>query len=291
MPCNTTPSELKVSVIKEHGIKNYEKTFEYEDFDRTTKSYFDVLMLIASQTDRIVLTDILTNHLDMAENIRNENDVNKFISAINRKYNIEILLPNEVSKNWEAISNLIIETLYKNNIDLRQFILNEFVVESDNTEPHTLTPDEGNNLEILFFNWLGYFSINDIDKQIYPQMKANFVTNVIGVEISTDIIQCWNRKENKKSKPQQAVILAQLKKMGMTYSNVDKFNQTEIQSICSSTYKIRGTNILFSFSNAKFESTENEDSGTDSNKFALRIDTATFQIPYKKGWIMRKEET
>ncbi len=189
-PCNVSTPELGVRIMKQHKIKQYKASFDYENFDRTAKSYLDILMLISGVAEKDFLTVFLSNHFV------GKNNITEFIHSINDRYNIAIPtnIPGKFPYNsWETNAITIVDTLYNNNVSLKEFILNEFVLAEDdaNGTSHILTPDEGENLENLFVKWLGYFSINDIDNQIYPQMKVNFGTNVIGIEISTDIIQRW----------------------------------------------------------------------------------------------------
>jgi len=135
----------------------------------------------------------------------------------------------------------------------------------------------------------------------YGDIIASFQTSQIGIELSTDIIQNWSNTKKKNKKPQFATILANT--MEVMYSNSDNL-RIYIDNICPSIYEISGSNMLFSFSNARFESSLSpysdkyvviydmgkqfvlEKNANYPDYSGFQIDSATFQIPYKKKQIV-----
>ena len=290
-PCNISNQEIEIDVLCNHDIERYEPNFDYENFDRTAKSYFDALKTIVTKKREVTMKEILYKFLRKKSYFwydDNYHSLPEYISRVNTEYNIEIPM---IQHNYykDTAVTAIIKVLQENDINFEDFTFNEFVLQKNLEDPkHTVTEREVANLGDLFDEWLGntwWNTISKMDKLIYPVKIAVFHTKQIGIEISTDIIQHWDNAKNKKSKPQKSVILANLSE-SLKYSNIDGL-EVYIKSICPSVHKISGTDILFSFSNARYgRFADWEEKYPDL--YGLMINNATFQIPYKKGWIMAK---
>jgi|GEM_PF-2583935 len=289
---NFTPSncnkEFEIFTFRKEGVLWYNPDYEddyYKNFDRTAQSCFDMLILITGISTEEILTEALEKHIvEMTENWELDDYSPEYIRKINSKYNIEIPMPNDSSYvSWNSITNAIIETLQENDIDLKDFTLNEFVfLDSENNANDIISQSEFFKLNDLFYKWTGQITIDNIERAISPANRVTFDTKQIGIELSTNIIKHWDKKENNKSEPKQVLILVNLNEP-VKYSNY-KGIELNIRSICPAAYKISGTDILFSFSNAQINPLWHE----YLDLFALRIAEATFQIPYKNCWIMAK---
>lgn len=249
-PCTDEKNifELPVTVNYTHGIKKYIPDFEYNEFDHTAKSYLNVFMNIAGIEEEELLGKVLFDYTVV--------DLGEFISRINQQYKMQIKLDEESTE--ESIKR-IIEELQKKNINLNDFVLNEFILSEKTT--HKIDNTEAEHFEMIFSKWLGNFTIDGIDKGIiYPKINANFTAKNIGLDISENIIRRWDALKNKSATDKngkfiQATILADVS--GVKYSNIDGFSAS-MENICFTRSEITGTGILFSFSKAILTSSNEE---------------------------------
>jgi hypothetical protein len=241
-PCTDEKNifELPITINYVHSIKKYIPDFEYKDFNHTAKSYLNVLINIAEIEEEELLGKVLFDYSEI--------DLKDFITKINQEYKTQIILN---GKSKEERIKEIVKELKEKKFNINDFVLNEFIL-SEKTI-HKINDTETQQLEIIFSEWLGYFSIDDIEKgMIYPKIDANFTTKNIGIDISENIIRRWNGLKNKpvtdkSGKFIPASILADVSEV--KYSNNEGFS-VSMNNVCFTPSEITGTGIMFLFSNA-----------------------------------------
>lgn len=239
--------EVPIKIDYKHSIRKYNPTFDYEEFDKTAKSYLDVILNFVEVREEEILNKVLFGD----EMI----DILPFISSINAKYQTEIKFN---SLNEEESIAIILSELQKKDIDFSDFILNEFIL--SDTSNHIINEDEKIKLENIFRYWLGFFSVDDFDEMIYPQISVIIETRSINIEISENIIRRWNPVKNKPLKDKYGNyittnILAEIPKL--KYSTSDGLN-VFIKDVCINRTEIAGTSILLHFTNASLISSLNK---------------------------------
>ncbi len=239
--------ELPINIIYEHSIKEYISDFDYELFDRTAKSYFEVILNIIGDKKEEILYNVLY--------IYEKKDIQSFISNINSKYHTKIEL-DSLSKD-NNISNILAE-FERKNVDFSNFILNEFILTENSN--HIINDDEKDRMLNIFNDWFGYITIESIDKIIYPQINATFENKNINIEIDKNIIRKWDTLKNKpmkmgKSKCISTNILAEIS--SFKYSTSDGVD-IQINNLCVNQSEITGTGILLNFSNGYLISSQKQ---------------------------------
>lgn len=231
--------ELPITINYEHSINKYISDFDYELYDRTAKSYLEVLLNIIGVRDEEILNKVLFNY-EMT-------GIQPFISTVNSKYNTEIKL--DSLNQEESIANILSE-LKSKNIDFVDFLLKEFIL-TDNSN-HIINDNEQYRILNIFSEWLGNVTMESIDKIIYPQISAAIDAKSIIIEINEDIIRRWDPLENKpmKAKNGNSIptnILAETSSLKYSTSyGLDVF----IKDVCINRTEIAGTGILLNFNKA-----------------------------------------
>lgn len=247
-PCATTNigTELPIKVNYEQNIKKYIPGFDEDSFDRTATAYTNVLLRIAGVDDKDILHKLLFNYMT--------DDINSFISKINATYGLTITTN---AGNEEKLVEDILKGLDSKKIAFADFIVTQFV-QTDNL-PHPLNEKEELALIDIFSDRIGGFSVETLNRFIYPQVRASIDTKKIGIEIDEKIIRRWDGIKKKPLTDQNgkfipANILADVPSLG--YSTQDGINVT-LKDVCFTHSEITGTGILLNFNKATLVTVSN----------------------------------
>ncbi|NJN77772.1 MAG: hypothetical protein HC803_05110 [Saprospiraceae bacterium] len=250
-------------------ISQYVNNFEYEDFDHTVESYFEILAISRLSTDENLLHKALFNYelLDLAT----------FITSVNQRYILDIQLEEETE---EAFVRRFLDILRRNRIDVYAFVLDEFIRTEKGS--HVINEAEKRNME-------RFFTIYDFDKLKYvinPQINMTLKTKYVGIEINAKIIRQWDGINNKPMKGNlPPIILGSVE--NVTFSTEDGL-ETDLQKVCFSRSEITETGILIKpFSDeVDLVTTANdyryfENESDELGEFSgLLIKRANFTIPF-----------
>jgi hypothetical protein len=232
--------ELPITINYEHSINKYISDFDYELFDRTTKSYLEVLLNIVGVREEEILNKVLFNY-EMTE-------IQPFISTVNSKYHTELKL--DSLNEEESIANILSE-LKSKNVDFSDFLLKEFIL-TDNSN-HIINDDEQYRMLNIFSEWLGNITMESIDKIIYPQISATIATKSINIEINENIIRRWNPLRNEPMKEKNGNFISTnilTETSSLNYSTSDGLD-VFIKDVCLNSTEIAGTGILLNFNKAQ----------------------------------------
>lgn len=245
-PCQKdNETEVPLSIVYTHSIKKYDRGFEHESFDRSAKSYLEVLMEMAGIDEDDLLEQCLFHSSVL--------DLPAFIKKINKRYGTTIVLAED---DEEATLQHIQQGLAQKKIALLDFILQEFVFSNGATKTHPITKDEGAKLEEAFGAYLGHFTIQDLDRIIYPRIVATIEIPHLGIELNNKLLHRWDalRKQplvDKKGIPLAPTILAELDPKSPLQFESDKGIRQPLHRVCFTRSEIAGTGILLHFSKAR----------------------------------------
>ena len=182
---NTT--EVTISVEYHWEIVKYISGFNISSFDFTGKSFFDILFKIANTTfDDFLYKTILTFHIDEIDSIQT------FVDTFNANHAPTVLQklndPDPIIVIADLINQLNVESIDIFELVSEDYLANDFLKLREGTGNVTDIELYFSNLNILFQNWLGNFSIKDIEKLLIPQLSASINDLSVALEFPRSIL-------------------------------------------------------------------------------------------------------
>lgn len=232
-----------------------------KDFDYSAFAYFDYLTsgtnMREGKKPNIVLKEILEEQFFYDDD--NSNDFKLFIRNVNMEYKTNVkeyeVLYNE---NGINIVDEFINELGNSQIDISDFIVNEFVLTEKTNHRIRINNEEKRRLKRIFSIY-DDLTFKQIDFKLKNQPYNGYLSGEnnrdykIAIEINTNIIRKWNKTTGKPeldsdSKDVIADILVHTD--GFSFSNYNT-DEIKVDSLCTSTSEITNTGILLEFDKAK----------------------------------------
>jgi hypothetical protein len=241
-PCTSESKfyELPLTLSYSHGIRQYERNFDDEAFDKTPKAYVVAFMSVLSGREDEILQGLL-----FAGEMPN---IDGFAEALNSKYGTAVDLDSLDEE--QAIEHILAE-LQRKEITFSDYILNDWLKPTAPT--HQLNAQEKYRLDEIFGSVMSPDPVARLHEIIYPHVSASFRTKQIGIEISTDILRKWDGIKGQAAKGKSGEflppnILATIPELNYkTESGVE----AAIQEVCFTRSEIAGTGILLTFNTAR----------------------------------------
>ncbi|MBT1689821.1 hypothetical protein, partial [Dawidia soli] len=181
----TGSSEFPLSVSYKWGILKYIKGFELQTFDWSARSIFDLVSEISGVTaDELLLQSIfvLTKEADDPE--EPEDAIQKFVDEFNAKYTpVTPLGKGNFSDDLAVVADLIVQMSINGNAFDPVSVVFDFFIDSVEIDGDSLS-----KIEILFSQWLGAFSSDNIRELLIPHVSASLNNITVALEFPRTIL-------------------------------------------------------------------------------------------------------
>ena len=172
---------LPISVGYKWDILKYIKGFSINTFDFSPLPFFNLLLDISGASNAELLLEAINRFY-----FDDETPIQTFVDEFNSFYSP--VTPLEVDDNVDDVTAIesILEQFKSNgnDYDALEVIFTLFVTGED-----AITIDGAlSNLEALFFNWFGFFSINDIKSLLIPQVWASLIDINLALEFPRNML-------------------------------------------------------------------------------------------------------
>jgi hypothetical protein len=243
--------KLPFTLDRSYDILNYDRNFNYKDFDHTSQAYLRIIFLRLALQPDIVLKGLLTEMID--------NDgpklprFSRFIKIINKKYNISVPEASLDTVKDQTYIPLIFAAIKSKYINPEEVINDEFVSTGQTSHPMNTT-EKANLLAILNQFYEGEFDLDNIDDELLrPKYSVELQVKHIGIELSDKVIRAWDVANKRpvldsNKKTSRSTILAEVS--DLEFSS-DKGTSAKVKNVCFPTSEISGTGILLNFNHAK----------------------------------------
>lgn len=171
-------TEFPISVGYQWQILSYIKGFEVSGFDFSLHSFYELLMDIAGTSN----SDILSGTINLF--ITDSDPIQKFVDDFNANHNPTTPLVKSSDPDETVVINDLLDQLQSNgnNYDVLEIVYDDYLSQADTSD------DILSNLETLFSDFLGSFTIDDIKKLLVPQVSASLNSISLALEFPRTIL-------------------------------------------------------------------------------------------------------
>ena len=296
-PCTNDSShnyyKTPIKALVEYPLNRYFQDFDYEAFDKSAKSYIDILLEISND-------DIYSQTLEFilfgtGYNIEPKINIPAFVRKINKKYKTD--LSSDFDYQRKFIDQIVTE-LAEREIDFAEFISQEFILTNKSNNPINIKEKEKLE-EIFVFKF--YDPISKVDELTTPTLDLQCPIDYMSILLNTNMVKKYGQEKVSslaESLPNNMETAILFNIRYFDYS-IKKGIRMEEKSICSPLLEIAGTDILLDIKEASLVESKINSHFLEKEQFpllsydsllnsfsGLSITEAVLHIPFKENNIL-----
>jgi hypothetical protein len=247
-PCshNNKFYELPVGLTYSHGIRQINPGFDSESFDRSARSFFNLLLIISGTSPEYVFKESLQKLL-YYDHDEDYQEINKVLSKIAKSCGITYRSIQPDGGDAMLIIDNFVEAIELKDVDVFELVLRNFI-ETDSLE-REINKTEEYILMDIFRNRIGDFTLKNIEEgYLYPKVNAGIhyfsgETGKIGIDFNSGIL----KPDNNGSIPGSVMITANYREL--SYVTNGDF-EVDITDICIPPVQFSNNEIKINFRDA-----------------------------------------